>query len=424
MEGGTAPAQRLAASLGPWPSKMAPHIVCLEPDEAEQAAEKGAAGPTAAWVICPQGHQEQGADAKAELYHVLDLLSGSGLPVMLSRADESLEPGSTFIEGVLVEPLDGGPDRLRAGLLALLSQARTMQNMRSELAASSSQQGAALRQIEEMDFEMRLAARVQREFIPRAMPDLPMLSFAALYRPAGYVSGDLYDVMRLDEDHVGFYVADVIGHGVPAAMMTMFIKQALPTRQIVAGHGYRLVPPHEALSHLNQQMLTHKTDTLRFATACYAILNHRTLELELASAGHPNPLLMSGDGSIRALEAHGPLLGVFGDAEFTPLRVQLAAGDRLLLYSDGFEIAFGLQTNGAPLKGTRRADDANQEPEYIRHLLLTRRGTVEQAIEHLEQELDEQLGSLHPQDDLTAVLIDLHATSPATRKMTEAISIH
>ena len=78
------------------------------------------------------------------------------------------------------------------------------------------------------------------------------VTFDVLFRPAGYVSGDLYDVQRLDEDHVGFYVADAVGHGVPAAMMTVLIKHGMPMEQ-VSGNGYRSRPPEEALRPRNIQ---------------------------------------------------------------------------------------------------------------------------------------------------------------------------
>src|SRR5215213_1476021 len=100
--------------------------------------------------------------------------------------------------------------------------------------------------ITRMDQELKLAARVQQDFLPRALPKVSGVSFSSLYRPAGFVSGDLYDVMRLDESHVGIYMADAVGHGMPAALLSMFLKNALVTKEILAG-GYRLLTPAEAL---------------------------------------------------------------------------------------------------------------------------------------------------------------------------------
>src|ERR1700729_2181201 len=105
-----------------------------------------------------------------------------------------------------------------------------------------------------LDEEMRLAARLQQDFLPKSLPQLGGVRFHTLYRPAGYVSGDLYDVMRLDECHVGFYIADAVGHGMPAALLTMFIKNALVTKQIDPS-GYRLLTPGETMAKLNESLI-------------------------------------------------------------------------------------------------------------------------------------------------------------------------
>ena len=98
-----------------------------------------------------------------------------------------------------------------------------------------------------IDEEMRLAARLQQDFLPKTLPQVGPVRFHTLFRPAGYVSGDLYDVMRLDETHVAFYMADAVGHGMPAALLTMFIKNALVTKEINP-NGYRLLPPSESIA--------------------------------------------------------------------------------------------------------------------------------------------------------------------------------
>src|SRR5687767_9061625 len=97
-----------------------------------------------------------------------------------------------------------------------------------------------------LDEELRLAARLQQDFLPKNLPQVGNVRFHTLYRPAGYVSGDLYDVMRLDERNVGFYMADAVGHGMPAALLTMFLKNALVTKDISPA-GYRLLSPAQTM---------------------------------------------------------------------------------------------------------------------------------------------------------------------------------
>src|SRR5262245_29469445 len=95
---------------------------------------------------------------------------------------------------------------------------------------------------QQIDRELELARRIQESFLPRSLPELPRLRFAAAFKPQGHVGGDFYDVFRLDEHHVAFYVADAMGHGVPASLLTIFIKQTVKPKEIV-GSDYRLAPP-------------------------------------------------------------------------------------------------------------------------------------------------------------------------------------
>src|SRR5438132_13448650 len=87
--------------------------------------------------------------------------------------------------------------------------------------------------------------------LPQSLPDLPPARFAVHYRPSGRVGGDFYDVFRLDEDHIGFYVADVMGHGVTASLLTIFLKKAVKAKEF-SGMEYRLLPTNEVLQTLNR----------------------------------------------------------------------------------------------------------------------------------------------------------------------------
>src|SRR3954454_11118865 len=141
-----------------------------------------------------------------------------------------------------------------------------------------------------VDEEMRLAARLQQDFLPKNVPQLGKVRFHSLYRPAGYVSGDLYDCMRLDESHVGFYMADAVGHGMPAALLTMFLKQALTTKEIFPG-GYRLLTPNQTMQKLNDSLVGQNLSQATFATALYGHIDTRSLQLTFSRGGHPNPLV-------------------------------------------------------------------------------------------------------------------------------------
>ena len=191
-----------------------------------------------------------------------------------------------------------------------------------------------------LESELRLAGRLQRDFLPKTLPRVGPAHFATVFRPAGHVSGDCYDVFRLDEDHVGFYVADAVGHGVPAALLTMFIRHTLATKQIVPGCGYRLLSPAETLANLNAALLDEGLSADTFATAVYGTVNVRTRRVILARAGHPAPLVLTAGGLIVPVDPDGGLLGVLPDETYDEASFDLTPGDRLLLYTDGVEVAF------------------------------------------------------------------------------------
>jgi sigma-B regulation protein RsbU (phosphoserine phosphatase) len=188
-----------------------------------------------------------------------------------------------------------------------------------------------------IDQEMELARRIQRSLLPQALPDLPRMRFAVHYRPCGRVGGDFYDIFRLDEDHLGFYVADAMGHGVPASLLTMFIKKGVRAKEIF-GQQYRLVPPGEVLGQLNRELLDQALSENPFITMVYVLLNHQDGRLSFARSGHPYPLYLPYDGPPQQWQVEGSLLGVF-DTDFPLATRQLRPGDRVVLYTDGMDAA-------------------------------------------------------------------------------------
>jgi sigma-B regulation protein RsbU (phosphoserine phosphatase) len=245
-----------------------------------------------------------------------------------------------------------------------------------------------------VDEELRLAARLQQDFLPKELPQVGPVQFHSLFRPAGYVSGDLYDVMRLDENHVGFYMADAVGHGVPAALLAMFLKHALQTKD----RNGALLEPSETLRRLNTLLLEQGLSQSTFATAIYGTINTRSLELRLARAGHPCPILMRGDGGVEELDSHGCLLGVFEDETFDGYVTTLLPGDRMLIYSDGIEVAFW---------DDQHTQEAQELHRWRRELIARRHMDAERLLTEFDEHLDQEKGSLSARDDLTMLLIDV-----------------
>jgi len=188
--------------------------------------------------------------------------------------------------------------------------------------------------------QLRLAGLVQQDFLPTQLPNSDEVRWATAFLPAEWVSGDIYDVVRIDEQHIGFYVADVVGHGMPAALLTIFLKQALVMRETIESN-YHIFSPAEVMKNLNVRMASQKLSGYQFATCCYCLLNIKTLQLTYARAGHPYPILIRPKEQPQQLEIRGSLLGIFGQAEYTQETIQLQPGDKFLLYSDGAEPFIG-----------------------------------------------------------------------------------
>jgi sigma-B regulation protein RsbU (phosphoserine phosphatase) len=202
----------------------------------------------------------------------------------------------------------------------------------------------------QLDEQLRLAQRLQQDFLPRRLPTMTTGRFAARLEPAAWVAGDFYDIFRLDERHVGFYVADAVGHGIPAALLTVFVKKSLQTKHIEGKH-YDLIPPDEALRLLNLDLLSAELQETPFITLVYGHYNEATREVVYARAGHPRPLLLGERAALEPLDGEGPLLGIFPDADFEACRRHLEPGQRLLLYSDGAErVAPGRRSDPARLR--------------------------------------------------------------------------
>ncbi|MEI8195511.1 MAG: SpoIIE family protein phosphatase [Phycisphaerae bacterium] len=352
--------------------------------------------PVAAAVILADHHYFNGR--QQELIHVVDALCDRHVGIMLmptQPADQAAAVQMAAGDGLMAVSENCRVDELAGRLAGMIAARPMLDALRKENAMLRRFDTGLNTQMTQLDEEMRLAARLQQDFLPRKLPQVNGCSFHVLFRPASYVSGDIYDVNRLDENHIGFYIADAVGHGVPAALLTIFIKQAIRTKEIHE-NGYHIVTPDVALASLNDDLVGHQLSQCQFVTMVYGILNTQTLELQYARAGHPHPLWLQTNGHVEELEADGPLLGVFPDTVFKLAKVQLQRGDNVLMYSDGFETAF----NDPASTETRGAN------ELYRHEFAALHGpNPGPRLEAMIQKLDLQEGSLHPRDDLTAVLL-------------------
>lgn len=249
-------------------------------------------------------------------------------------------------------------------------------------------------QFVEVDQELRLASRLQRDFLPKSLPEIGDIRFATVYRPATWVSGDVYDVTRLDETHIGLYLADAVGHGIAAGLLTMFIKQAVVGKKI-HDEGYTIVPPSDVLGVLNTELARQELPNCQFVTACYAVIDTATHQITFARGGHPHPIHVTADGHCSEIRTVGGLLGVFADETYPSTTLCLGPGEKLIIYSDGLEDAI---IGDRSLKGS---DD--MFTPMFREVV---RRPVNACLEGITDAVDDTDGSISPEDDMTIVALE------------------
>jgi phosphoserine phosphatase RsbU/P len=193
---------------------------------------------------------------------------------------------------------------------------------------------------EAVDYEMRVVADIQRSLLPAKTPDIPTLGVAAHYQTSSRAGGDYYDFFALPDGRWGLLIADVSGHGTPAAVI-MAVTHSLA--HTYAGGNCR---PGELLEHLNIHLRTRYTAANdAFVTAFYAIYDPKTRRVTYSSAGHNPPRLKRcSDGTLALLNGAGGLpLGMMEVESYPDSECQLQPGDQIVLYTDGITEATNAQ---------------------------------------------------------------------------------
>jgi sigma-B regulation protein RsbU (phosphoserine phosphatase) len=184
------------------------------------------------------------------------------------------------------------------------------------------------RRLTSIDIELDTARRIQTGILPQHMPQITGLTVAARYVPMSEVAGDFYDFAEVQGGGLGVLVADVSGHGVPAALIASMVKVASAAE---SDHAHE---PARVLTGMNRVLAGQLED--QFVTAGYAYVDPAGGKLRYSGAGHPPLMLLSADGGdITELTRNGLMLGPFPGVEYEHAVKELRSGDRILMYTDG-----------------------------------------------------------------------------------------
>jgi sigma-B regulation protein RsbU (phosphoserine phosphatase) len=242
------------------------------------------------------------------------------------------------------------------------------------------------RRLLSIEDELAVARRLQLSILPTRLPEIRNVRIAVAYEPMTAVAGDFYEFIAIDDKHVGFLVADVTGHGVPAALIASMIKMA--TQSVIP----YAPEPAEVLRGLNRLLFPQLHHQL--VSAAYLWLDMENRQALYSAAGHP-PLLRWREGELKRIESNGLLFGVITDPDYPVRTVPICPGDRLLLYSDGVvepENAVGVAF------GDFRLEEVIREKQN--------RAPAELSEELLAEIHNWQPASVSRQDDITLIVID------------------
>jgi len=238
--------------------------------------------------------------------------------------------------------------------------------------------------------EVKIASRIQQSILPKSKPDMAGLSFDAKYLPMEGVAGDFYDFHMIDEHRLGVLVADVSGHGIPAALVGAMVKIAFSQQRHIADQ------PGAVLKEMNQTLSGKIED--QFLTACYILIDLKKKKLVTADAGHP-PLIIwrRPQSKLEKLKPTGMVMGWMADVDFPAEEFKIAPGDRIVLYTDGI------------IEAQNADKEQFQESRFVQLIEKTQQDQPGELIDRTVQDLNQWVSHKEGfDDDLTMVVIDIN----------------
>ena len=246
-------------------------------------------------------------------------------------------------------------------------------------------------QLESLKGDLAIASEIQQAILPRHYPPFPdlvdYLDIAASMTPAKDVGGDFYDFFRIDDDHIGFLIADVSGKGIPAAIFMAV------SRTLIRATGLRGVSPADCISYSNRLLASESVDCM-FVTVFYAILNIQTGEVLYCNAGHNPPYMLKRSGEVVALPmSQDPMVGAIEGIDFHLQQLQLDKGDALVLFTDGVTEAMNSQNEEF---GEDRLEDT------LKDVVMS---DCQKMVDVIKDDVSEFAGEAEQSDDITILAL-------------------
>jgi sigma-B regulation protein RsbU (phosphoserine phosphatase) len=242
-----------------------------------------------------------------------------------------------------------------------------------------------------MQQDLKAASWMQMNLLPAPSQRTLHIQSEWRFRPSSYVAGDIFNLFPVDDHRVGFYLLDVSGHGVPAAMLSFALSMILRPDSTHQSRRKRPNSPAEVMANLNRSFQSNDD---QYFTINYGFLDSRTEELTFTQAGHPSPVLIQSGKDLVLLGDGGSPVGLFPDAEYETIRADFHPGDRLILYSDGV---------------VECANQHNQlfgEDRLLNYLRANRSKCLAGILKGLEAEMEEWRGQTDFDDDVSLLALE------------------
>lgn len=310
----------------------------------------------------------------------------------------------------LIEGMDAGADDF---LVKPISKEEIRVRVRAgervlELERGLSERNRALNEInaqlekayEQIKGDLKSAAWMQMNLLPLPSQQTLNVTSEWRFRPSSYVAGDILNIFPVDDHRVAFYLLDVSGHGVPAAMLSvtlsMFLRPDATHGSPIKRHNpstglFEVAPSADVVGSLNRSF-QGKDD--QYFTIIYGIVDGWSGELTLTQAGHPSPVLIRRGKELIVLGDGGPPVGLWLDSQYDTIRTTFCPGDRLMLYSDGVT------------ECANRGGELFGEERLLAYLSATGAEPLPSMLAGLEREMEQWRGQVDFDDDVSLLALE------------------
>jgi len=253
-----------------------------------------------------------------------------------------------------------------------------------------------------MKKDLEAAAKIQKSLLPKSAETLLGVRFDWIFEPCAFVAGDIFNFLRLDENHVGFYILDVSGHGTPAALLSVTLSRVLShsglsdslLKESISGAPYyELLSPSWVVQDLNRRFQSDE-ETMQYFTMIYGIIDSKNGNVRMTQAGHPSPIILKQDGTLSTLGKGGFPVGMLPEVDFEEIGFQLSRGDRLILYSDGVTECIN------------EHKEMLSEERFLTILQKERRVHLDSFVKRIGDSLRKWKGEGEFQDDVTLLVLE------------------